>query len=91
MMYEFLERLINVAIPRVRDFRGLDLGSFDGRGNYSMGVDECVIFPELGHDEVKGSRGMDVTIVTTSRTDEGAIELLRLLGMPFRDLSGGQS
>ncbi len=91
MMYEFLERLINAAMPRVRDFRGLNLESFDGRGNYNMGIDECLIFPELGHDEVKGSRGMDVTIVTTSKTDDGAIELLRMLGMPFREEGGGQS
>lgn len=84
-MYEFLERLINVAIPRVRDFRGLSAEAFDGRGNYSLGIEECLIFPELNPDEVKEARGVNITVVTTSRTDEEAEHLLRLLGMPLRD------
>ena len=83
-MYEFLGRLINVAIPRVRDFRGLSDSSFDGRGNYSMGVTEQVIFPEVEYDKVDKLRGMDITIVTTAGTDEEYLDLLRHLGMPFR-------
>jgi large subunit ribosomal protein L5 len=83
-MYDFLERLIYLALPRVRDFRGLSPDSFDGRGNYSLGLREQLIFPEVDYDRVEKVRGMDVTIVTTAGTDEEARELLRLLGFPFR-------
>lgn len=83
-MYEFLDRLISTAIPRVRDFRGLNPKSFDGQGNYSMGVNEQLIFPEIHGDDVEAVQGMDITICTTAKTDEEAYELLRLLGLPFR-------
>jgi large subunit ribosomal protein L5 len=83
-MYEFLNRLINVAIPRIRDFRGLPDNSFDGRGNYSMGVTEQVIFPEIEYDKIDKLRGMDITVVSTARTDEECFDLLKHLGMPFR-------
>jgi large subunit ribosomal protein L5 len=83
-MFEFYDRLINVAVPRIRDFRGLNQRSFDGRGNYSMGLTEQIIFPEINYDKVAKVRGMDVTIVTTARTDEEGRELLRLMNMPFR-------
>ena len=82
-MYEFLERLINVAIPRIRDFRGLPTKSFDGRGNHSMGVVEHIIFVELDYDKVHKIRGLNITTVTTAKTDEEAQMLLRLFGMPF--------
>jgi large subunit ribosomal protein L5 len=84
-MFEFLDRLINVAIPRVRDFRGLPTKSFDGRGSHSMGLREHLIFLELDYNRVQSARGMDITAVTTAKTDEEARELLRLLGMPFRE------
>lgn len=83
-MYEFWDRLVNVAIPRIRDFRGLLVKSFDGRGNYTLGIKEQVIFPEINYDKVEKLRGMDITIATTARTDEEALELLGALGMPFR-------
>jgi large subunit ribosomal protein L5 len=83
-MYEFLDRLINVAIPRVRDFRGLPTRSFDGRGNYTMGVKEQMIFPEIDYDKVEKIHGMDIVMVTTTRKDDEAFALLRELGMPFR-------
>ncbi|MBI4553047.1 MAG: 50S ribosomal protein L5 [Candidatus Latescibacteria bacterium] len=83
-MYEFLDRLINVAIPRIRDFRGIPTKSFDGRGNYTLGLSEQTIFPEVSYDRVDRLRGMDITIVTTARSDEESAELLRQLGMPFR-------
>lgn len=83
-MYDFLNKLINVALPRVRDFRGVSPRSFDGRGNYSLGLREQIIFPEIIYDQVEKIQGMDITIVTTAETDEEARELLRLLGMPFR-------
>lgn len=82
-MYEFLDRLINVALPRIRDFRGTPDKSFDGHGNYSLGIREHTIFPELDPNEVKRNQGMDVVIVTTAKTDAEASELLRLFGMPF--------
>jgi len=85
-MYEFYDRLINVALPRIRDFRGVPMRSFDGRGNYTLGVTEQIIFPEINYDKVGKVRGMDVTVVTTARTDEEGRELLRRLGMPFRGL-----
>lgn len=82
-MYEFLDRLFNVALPRVRDFRGINPNSFDGRGNYSMGVKEQLIFPEIEYDKIDKVRGMDIIMVTTANTDEEARELLSLMGAPF--------
>lgn len=82
-MYEFVDKLFSVALPRVRDFRGLSNNSFDGRGNYSMGVKEQLIFPEVEYDKVDKIRGMDIVFVTTAKSDEEAKELLKLLGMPF--------
>lgn len=84
-MYDFLEKLVNVVLPRVRDFRGVSPRSFDGRGNYTLGLREQVIFPEISYDQIDKIRGMDITIVTTAKTDEEARELLRLMGMPFRE------
>ncbi|MGH2859207.1 MAG: 50S ribosomal protein L5, partial [Solirubrobacteraceae bacterium] len=81
--YEFLDRLMSVAIPRIRDFRGLNPRAFDGRGNYSMGVREQIIFPEIDYDEIDQVRGLDITITTTAATDEEAFALLEALGMPF--------
>ncbi len=83
-MYEFLDRLVSIALPRIRDFRGLSLKSFDGRGNYSLGIREQIIFPEINYDDVDAIRGLDVTITTTATSDEEAIALLRKLGLPFR-------
>lgn len=83
-MWSFLERLFHIALPRVRDFRGISPHSFDGRGNYSLGIREQLVFPEIDYDKVEKVRGMDVTIATTARSDEEARELLGLLGMPFR-------
>ena len=82
-MYEFLDRLVNLALPRVRDFRGVNPNSFDGRGNYSLGIKEQLIFPEIEYDKVDKVRGMDIIFVTTAKTDEEARELLRLFNMPF--------
>jgi len=82
-MYEFLDKMINLALPRVRDFRGVSDKSFDGRGNYSIGFKEQLVFPEIDYDKVDKIRGLEVTIVTSAKTDEEAKELLRLLGMPF--------
>ncbi len=82
-MYEFLDRLVNLALPRVRDFRGVSANSFDGRGNYALGIKEQIIFPEIEYDKVDKVRGMDVIVVTTAKTDEEARELLRLFNMPF--------
>ncbi|MFO8148889.1 MAG: 50S ribosomal protein L5 [Trueperaceae bacterium] len=83
-MWAFLDKLINVALPRVRDFRGISANAFDGRGNYSLGLKEQLVFPEISYDQVDATRGMDITIVTTAKTDEEAKSLLELLGMPFR-------
>lgn len=83
-MYEFVDRLVSIALPRVRDFRGVSSKSFDGRGNYSMGIKEQLIFPEIDYDKIDKVRGMDIIFVTTARTDEEARELLRLMGMPFK-------
>lgn len=83
-MWAFLDKLINVALPRVRDFRGISANSFDGRGNYSLGVREQLVFPEINYDQVDATRGMDITIVTTAESDEEARSLLEFLGMPFR-------
>ena len=82
-MYEFTDRLLNIALPRVRDFRGVSAGAFDGRGNYSLGVKDHLIFPELEYDKVERSRGMDIIFVTTANTDEECRELLKFMGMPF--------
>ena len=83
-MYDFFDRLVSIALPRVRDFRGVSPDAFDGRGNYSLGLKEQLIFPEITYDQVEKIRGMDVCIVTTAQTDEEARELLRALGMPFK-------
>jgi large subunit ribosomal protein L5 len=82
-MYEFLDRLVSIALPRIRDFRGLSPRSFDGRGNFSLGVREQIIFPEINYDDIQQVRGLDVAITTTARTDEQALALLRGLGLPF--------
>ena len=82
-MYEFLDRLVTVAMPRIRDFRGLNPKSFDGRGNYAMGLKEQIIFPEISYDQIEKVRGMDIIVTTTAKTDEEARELLRLFGFPF--------
>ena len=84
-MYDFANKLFNVALPRVRDFRGIPADSFDGRGNYSMGIKEQLIFPEIEYEKVDRVRGMDILFVTTAKTDEEAKELLKLLGMPFKN------
>ena len=84
-MYEFFDRLVAAALPRIRDFRGVSGRSFDGRGNYSLGLNDQTIFPEIELDKIKRHQGMDVTIVTTARTDEEALELLKLMGMPFAE------
>ena len=84
-MYEFLDRFFNLSLPRVRDFRGINPNSFDGRGNYAMGVKEQLIFPEIDYDKIDKIRGMDIIIVTTANTDEEARELLRLMGAPFAE------
>jgi len=83
-MYEFFDRLTNVALPRVRDFRGVPTKSFDGHGNYTLGVREQIIFPEINYDKIDKIRGFNITICTTAQTDEEGLELLRLMGMPFR-------
>jgi len=83
-MYCFLDRFINIALPRVRDFKGVSPNSFDGRGNYTLGVREQLIFPEVDYDKVEKAMGMNISIVTTARTDEEAMELLKMMGMPFR-------
>ena len=83
-MYEFLDKLISIGLPRVRDFRGLSTKSFDGRGNYTIGIKEQLIFPEINFDEVEKVRGMDIVVVTTAKTDAEALDLLKELGVPFR-------
>jgi len=84
-MYEFLDRLVNVAIPRIRDFRGLNRKSFDGRGNYSMGVKEQIMFPEIDYDQIDVIRGLDITITTNAKNDEEALALLQAFNFPFRE------
>ncbi len=84
VMYEFLDRLISIVIPRVRDFRGVSTKSFDGRGNFTLGIKEQTVFPEIEYDKIDAVRGMDISIVTTAKTDEEGRELLRSLGMPFK-------
>ena len=86
-MWEFLDRLVSIALPRIRDFRGLDRGSFDGRGNFSLGIREQIIFPEIDYDQIAGIRGLDVAITTTAPDDEQGLALLRALGMPFAETS----
>jgi large subunit ribosomal protein L5 len=88
-MWEFLDRLVSIALPRIRDFRGLSPSSFDGRGNYSLGLREQIIFPEIDYDAVDKIRGLDVTITTTAASDEEALALLRGLGLPFAEQGGG--
>jgi large subunit ribosomal protein L5 len=83
-MFEFLDRLISISIPRIRDFRGLSSKSFDGRGNYSMGVKEQIIFPEIDYDKIDTIRGMDITITTTAQTNEEGLALLKLFNFPFK-------
>lgn len=83
-MFEFLDRLVNIALPRVRDFRGISPKSFDGRGNYTLGLKEQIVFPEVNYDKIEKVRGMDITIVTTAKTNEEALALLSALNMPFR-------
>ena len=83
-MYQFLDKFMNVALPRVRDFRGISANSFDGRGNYAIGLKEQLIFPEIEYDKIDKLRGMNIVVVTTAKTDEEARELLKLMGMPFR-------
>ena len=85
IMYEFLDRLVNIAIPRIRDFRGLNVSSFDGNGNYSLGIKEHVIFPEINFDKVEKIRGMDITICTSAKNNNEALELLKSFNMPFKD------
>lgn len=84
-MYEFFDRLIAAALPRIRDFRGISPRSFDGRGNYSLGISDQTVFPEIELDKIKRQQGMDITIVTTAPTDEEALELLKMMGMPFAE------
>ena len=90
-MYEFLDRLVSIALPRIRDFRGLSSRSFYGRGNYSIGVREQIIFPEINYDDIAGIRGLDVAITTTAKTDEQAFALLRSLGLPFATEDRGEN
>ncbi len=85
MMYEFLDRLVNIAFPRIRDFRGLNIKSFDGKGNFSMGIKEHVIFPEINFDKVEKIRGMDITICTSAKNNNEALELLKSFNMPFKN------
>jgi large subunit ribosomal protein L5 len=84
-MYEFFDRLVNVALPRVRDFKGVSGKAFDGRGNYTLGIKEQIIFPEIDYDKIDKIKGMNISIITTARTDEEGKHLLKLMGMPFRD------
>ncbi len=84
-MYDFFEKLVNIALPRVRDFRGISGKAFDGRGNYTLGIKEQIIFPEIDYDKIDTIKGMNITVVTTAKTDQEGKELLKLLGMPFRN------
>ena len=90
-MYEFLDRLVSVALPRVRDFKGISEKSFDGRGNYTLGVTEQIIFPEIDIDKVNKITGLDITFVTTAKTNEEAYELLKEMGMPFKNAKKGDN
>ena len=84
-MYEFLHKLVHIVLPRVRDFKGVSPKSFDGRGNYTLGLKEQIIFPEIEYDKIDKARGMNITVTTTAKTDEEGFELLKLMGMPFRN------
>ena len=84
-MYDFFYKLVNIALPRVRDFRGTSRKAFDGRGNYSLGIQEHIIFPEIDYDKIDKIKGLNVSVVTSAKTDDEGLELLRLLGMPFRN------
>jgi large subunit ribosomal protein L5 len=84
-MYEFFDKLVNIALPRVRDFRGLSDKSFDGRGNYTLGIKEHIIFPEIDYDKIDKIKGLNISIVTTAKTDEEGKTLLKMMGMPFRN------
>jgi len=84
-MYDFFYKLVNIALPRVRDFRGISGKAFDGRGNYSLGIKEHIIFPEIDYDKIERIKGLNISVVTTARTDQEGKELLRLLGMPFKN------
>jgi large subunit ribosomal protein L5 len=84
-MYEFFDRLVATALPRIRDFRGLSTRSFDGRGNYSVGINDQTIFPEIELDKIKRTQGMDITIVTSARSNDEAMDLLKMMGMPFAE------
>ena len=84
-MYEFFDRLVNVALPKVRDFRGISKNAFDGRGNYSIGLHEQIIFPEIEYDKIEKVKGLNITIVTTAKTDDEARVLLKLMGVPFKN------
>ena len=90
-MWEFLDRLVAIALPRIRDFRGLNPGSFDGRGNYSLGIQEQIIFPEINYDDIQSVRGLDVAITTTAQNDEEGYALLKGLGLPFREIEGSET
>ena len=90
-MYDFLQKLINVTLPRIRDFRGVSAKSFDGRGNYSLGIKEQLLFPEIKYDDVSVVKGMNISIITTANTDDEARELLAQLGMPFRKRKEGNN
>lgn len=90
-MYEFVDRLMNIALPRIRDFQGLNPKSFDGNGNFALGVKEQIIFPEINYDDVKDFRGMDIVICTTAKTDEEALELLKAFDMPFKGHKGDKN
>ena len=85
-MYDFLDRLVNIALPRIRDFRGLNKKSFDGNGNYSIGIKEQIIFPEIDYDNIDKIRGLDITITTTAKTDEEALALLKAFNFPIKDI-----
>jgi len=84
-MYDFFYKLVNIALPRVRDFRGISAKAFDGRGNYSLGIKEHIIFPEIDYDKIERIKGLNISVVTSAKTDEEGQELLRLLGMPFKN------
>ena len=90
-MYEFLDRFLSVALPRIRDFQGAPANAFDGRGNYSIGIREQIIFPEIDYDDVQTVRGLDVAITTTAQNDDEGFALLRGLGLPFREREGAES
>ena len=91
MMYSFLDRLLNLALPRTRDFQGVNPYSFDGRGNYTLGLPEISVFPEIKFENIEKERGMDICIITTAKNDSEGLKLLELMGMPFKELGGGRT